>query len=135
MRFFMPIERIPTVTAQQKRVTFNKKTGKPIHYDSAELAAARELYRSLLAQHRPAELIPDPIRLEVIWLFLTKDKKRHMKLRTSPPDSENLVKALKDAMTDVGFWKDDAHVATENYDRRWTLGPSGIFINTYHVEE
>jgi Holliday junction resolvase RusA-like endonuclease len=35
---------------------------------------------------------------------------------------------LKDCMTDVGFWKDDAQVVKETVEKRWSDEPTGISI-------
>ena len=39
----------------------------------------------------------------------------------------NLNKLLKDCMTDVGFWKDDAQVASEICEKFWAEVP-GIYV-------
>ena len=46
---------------------------------------------------------------------------------TTKPDTDNLQKLLKDVMTDLGFWKDDALVASEIVEKFWAERP-GIFI-------
>lgn len=43
------------------------------------------------------------------------------------PDTDNLQKLLKDVLTGLGFWKDDALVAVEHVDKRWADRP-GIYI-------
>ncbi len=51
--------------------------------------------------------------------------------RTSKPDTDNLQKLLKDVMTSLGFWKDDALVCSEICEKFWAATP-GIYI---HIEE
>ena len=43
------------------------------------------------------------------------------------PDTDNLQKLLKDCMTKVGFWKDDALVCREIVEKFWADIP-GIYI-------
>lgn len=38
---------------------------------------------------------------------------------TKKPDLDNLVKAVKDAITDAGIWADDSHVISEKVTKRW----------------
>ena len=47
--------------------------------------------------------------------------------RITKPDTDNLQKMLKDCMTLVGFWKDDALVASEITEKFWAEKP-GIYI-------
>ena len=47
--------------------------------------------------------------------------------RITKPDTDNLQKMLKDCMTKVGFWKDDALVASEITEKFWADQP-GIYI-------
>lgn len=47
--------------------------------------------------------------------------------RITKPDTDNLQKLLKDCMTSVGFWKDDALVASEIAEKFWA-DPPGIYI-------
>ena len=46
---------------------------------------------------------------------------------TNKPDTDNLVKLLKDCMTKVGFWKDDAQVTRDIVEKFWADIP-GIYI-------
>lgn len=47
--------------------------------------------------------------------------------KTSKPDTDNLEKALKDCMTRLHFWKDDAQVASEISEKFWAAVP-GIYV-------
>jgi len=124
IEFFMPMI-IPTVTAQMKRVTVTKK-GKPRFYDGPDVANTRQKLRSALAAHKPETPLSGPIRLIVKWLFLKsgtpgiyvrieplENPPQGPQWKTTKPDLDNLIKALKDAMTEIGFWGDDAQVASE----------------------
>lgn len=51
--------------------------------------------------------------------------------RTAKPDTDNLEKALKDEMTRLHFWADDAQVCSEIVEKFWS-DPCGVFVR---VEE
>ena len=120
MKFFLEMAP-PTVTAQMHKVTVRQ--GKPAFYDTVQLKKAR----ALLAPHAPAEPIEGPILLTVLWTFPTKTHKNGS-YRITRPDTDNLQKLLKDCMTAVGFWKDDAQVCVEVVTKRWTREAPGILI-------
>ncbi|MDO4548208.1 MAG: RusA family crossover junction endodeoxyribonuclease [Clostridia bacterium] len=124
-KFFIPLERVPTVTHQEKAVKVVK--GKPVFYEPARLKAARELLTANLARFRPDTPYSSGVRLTTLWCFLVKPGHRDGEYKLSRPDTDNLQKLLKDCMTKVGFWKDDALVASELVEKFWSNAP-GIFI-------
>ena len=63
IEFFLPMQKIPTTTHQQKKVTV--QFGKPIFYEPADLKNARMKFESLLAQHVPPNKIKGALRLTV----------------------------------------------------------------------
>lgn len=121
--FFMPMIP-PTVTAQEHKVRVVK--GKPIFFDPPELKAARAKLVSHLVGHKPEQAYDVGIRLVVKWLF-PKGPHKDGEYRITKPDTDNLNKLLKDCMTEVGFWKDDALVASEIIEKFWA-DKSGIYI-------
>jgi len=44
-------------------------------------------------------------------------------LHDSKPDGDNVLKAVKDALTDCGVWNDDAQVALAFIGKRWSETP------------
>ena len=56
-------------------------------------------------------------------------------LRLNRPDTDNLQKLLKDCMTRVGFWRDDAQVCRETVTKRWTRTRPGIRIEVTQLDE
>ena len=109
IEFFMVMEP-PTVTHQEKQVHMVK--GKPVFYEPAELQTARAKLQAHLAQHRPEHRIEKGCRLIAKWCF-PQGRHQNGEYRITKPDTDNLQKLLKDCMTIVGFWKDDALVASE----------------------
>lgn len=121
----------PTATAQQKgeRVV----GGYVHHYKKKNVARAEAVLRDALLEHVPeAPIIDRPIRLTVVWMFpYPKSAKKHapgwLRWKITRPDTDNLNKLLKDVMTDMGFWKDDALIARETIEKMYSDEP-GIAI-------
>ena len=126
IEFFLPMK-IPTVTAQERRVLPGGKGKKPIFFDTPELANARGRYLALLTQHRPEEKLTGPLSMRVVWCFKATANHHHGDWKTSKPDTDNLIKLFKDCMTKVGFWKDDALVVWELQEKRYS-DVEGIFV-------
>lgn len=129
LQFFVPMVP-PTVTHQEKQVTV--RNGKPVFYDPEELKAARMKLRDYLAKHRPDAPMDCGVRLIVKWCF-PRGERPDGSYRITKPDTDNLQKMLKDVMTDLGFWVDDARVASEIVEKFWTEIP-GIFIRVEELE-
>lgn len=124
IEFFLPMIP-PTKTHQMKQVRIVK--GKPIFYEPAELAAVRVKLRDHLAKHVPEEKYTGPVRLVTKWCFPITGKRKDGEYKTTRPDTDNLQKMLKDVMTDLGYWTDDALVASEITEKFWATVP-GIYI-------
>lgn len=127
--FFMPMIP-PTITHQEKdaRVIKNKE-GKhiPIFYDPTELKAARSKLQGHLGKHIPATRYEGAVRLITKWCFPITGKHQNGEYKITKPDTDNLQKMLKDVMTELGYWKDDALVASEITEKFWAERP-GIYI-------
>lgn len=122
----------PTITAQQQKTRV--VNGKPIRYDPPELTAAKAKLESHLAGHIPNRKFEGPIQLVVKWCFPLTGNHENGEWKTTKPDTDNLQKALKDVMTKLGFWKDDALVASEITQKFWATLP-GIWIQIEELEE
>lgn len=129
IEFFLPMEKIPTTTHQQKKV--NVRNGKPIFYEPEELKNARAKFESLLSRHVPLDKLKGPVRLTVKWCFPMIKGVHTGQYKTTKPDTDNLQKLFKDCMTKLGFWKDDAQVASEIAEKFWSE-VVGIYVR---VEE
>ena len=122
--FFLPMVP-PTVTHQEQKVHVAK--GKPVFYEPPELKAARTKLEAHLAKHKPDDPAAGPVRLMVKWCFPLKGKHQDGEWKVTKPDTDNLQKMLKDCMTRLGFWKDDAQVCCEIIEKFWAKVP-GIAI-------
>lgn len=123
--FFM-VMNPPTITHQEKKA--GVRNGKPYFYEPDELKAARQLLEAHLGQHVPCEPFQGALRLTTKWCFPASGKHKNGEYRITKPDTDNLQKLLKDCMTKVRFWEDDAQVASEIAEKFWADVP-GIYIS------
>lgn len=130
IEFFMAMAKVPTATHQEKQVRVVK--GKPVFYDPPEVRAARSKLTAHLAGHTPEHPLEGGVRLLVKWCF-PRGEHEDGEYRTSKPDTDNLQKLLKDCMTAVGFWKDDAQVASEICEKFWAEVP-GIYVCVKEIQ-
>jgi len=128
LEFFMPMAKVPTSTHQMKQVRV--ANGKPVFYEPPDVRAARDKLMAHLAKHKPDVPLTGPLRLVTKWCF-SRGKHKDGEYKTTRPDTDNLQKMLKDCMTEVGFWTDDALVVSEITEKFWAEVP-GIYIR---VEE
>lgn len=116
----------PTVTVQMNKVTC--VNGKPIFYKKDKLKQARKILLKYLKPFKPLRPLEGTIELKVIWKFPKGKTYKHNEWRVTRPDIDNLQKMLKDCMTEVGYWKDDAQVVVEHVEKLWSDEPTGIAI-------
>ena len=121
--FFMVMEP-PTITHQEHKVTV--VNGRPVFYDPPEWKKKKKKLIGNLYKHRIMEPYKTGVRLITKWCF-PKQNHENGEYRITKPDTDNLQKMLKDCMTKVGFWKDDALVASEITEKFWADQP-GIYI-------
>nr|DAG26664.1 MAG TPA: Endodeoxyribonuclease RusA [Caudoviricetes sp.] len=123
IEFFMPMLP-PTITHQQHKVkTVN---GKPVFYDPPELKDARQKLTANLIPNIPEQPFTAAVRLTTKWLF-PKGQHKNGEWKTTKPDTDNMIKLLKDCMTVCRFWKDDALVVSEITEKFWADIP-GIYV-------
>ena len=133
MQFFIPMQP-PTTTHNAKQLHAFMRGGKPcaVLHDSPELKATRAKLHAYLAPYAPPTPCSGPVRLLVKWLFPTDARHNDGEWRTTKPDTDNLEKALKDEMTRLHFWRDDAFVCSEVVEKFWADTP-GIFIKVVEL--
>lgn len=123
--FFLPMI-IPTITAQEQKVAMVKN--KPVFYKPQELKEARQKFSAHLAQHKPKKPLTGAVQLVTKWCFPIKGNHYNGEYKTTKPDTDNLLKMLKDVMTELGYWKDDAQVACEITEKFYSEIP-GLYIS------
>ena len=113
-----------TKTHQQKKVSI--KNGKPVFYEPQELKAVRAKLLASVCEYAPSKKISGPVRLVTKWCY-PKGNHVNGEWKTTKPDTDNMIKLLKDCMTTARFWKDDAQVASEITEKFWANVP-GIYV-------
>ena len=138
---------LPRTTAQEKGETIKyKRVGSKLvpyiaHFRKPEVQALRTILGYKIKPFRPKNTTILPIKLEVYIYFDVKESAKWGKYKTTKPDCDNYVKELKDVMTDLGFWVDDAQVCSELTEKRWVRGirkggtASGIWISVREMED
>lgn len=116
----------PRATAQMQKITVVR--GKPRLYKPPNVQKARDTLMTHLRPFKPTVPLDGAIELCVTWLFPRGSKHKHNEWKITRPDTDNLQKMLKDCMTELGFWKDDAQVVKETCEKRWSDEPCGICI-------
>lgn len=135
IRLFMRLEPdIPKLTHQNGiRIRSARGDATPRIFKAPALRALEAKYISLLSPFAPREPWNCPIALTTEWVFRKPRGARGI-FKTTKPDTDNLVKTLKDCMTRCGFWKDDALVCEERCTKLWAEEdePHGIII---HIQD
>lgn len=139
--FFLNFENgMPKGSAQQKGecIRYKIMNGKRVpyihHFKKATVEGMREEFELKLKRYRPKTPSEAPIKLVVMLYFDIKGPKRLWgTYKTTKPDLDNYAKELIDAMTSVGFWKDDAQVTDLKITKRYA-GTASIFIQWEELE-
>lgn len=115
----------PTTTAQMKQVTV--RNGKPHFYEPDNVVRAKDKLTVHLAKHVPGGKYTGPVRLTTKWCFPMTKTSKDGQYKHTRPDTDNLQKMLKDCMSGLCYWTDDALVASEIVEKFWADVP-GIYI-------
>ena len=130
----------PRATAQQKGEMIGAD-GRIHHYTKSRVRAAGNLMGIYLMHYAPEQPLTGAVYLHVTYVFGSKSgRKHHGEWKTTRPDTDNLLKLLKDVMTQCGFWEDDAQIAHECTSKMWDGGTGsyakrGIYIEYGRLEE
>ena len=142
IEFFMPMIP-PTVTQPEHKVTVSRKTGRVVFYDPPELKAARSRFMDQVGRYAPEAPLDGALQLITKWIWPMDQERQEMLAvvdpdrfawKTTKPDTDNLIKLLKDCMTRTGFWKDDAQVASEVTEKFLANRP-GIYVKIMRLQE
>lgn len=115
----------PRVTGQMKGINFAQRRV----YTKPAVLEAEQLFTWHLKRHAPKEPIKGAVSLTVSFFFGYSGKSHtDGEWKTTRPDTDNLIKVLKDTMTKMRFWEDDAQVAEETVRKQWSKIKPGIAI-------
>lgn len=132
MRFFLRM--IPPTTTFQDKGLAVSKSGKPYMYDRDEAEEVKAKLIAYLAKYRPPEPLKGPVELVVRWFYPEEDSHRSGDFKTTKPDLDNMNKLLGDALQELGFVKDDAHIAHLDITKMYSDLP-GVQIILTEMEE
>ena len=76
----------------------------------------------LMGKAPPAPL-SGPVILRVDFVFPASREHKAGTPKTTRPDTDNMVKLLKDCLTHAGFWEDDAQVFDETVIKYYDTDP------------
>lgn len=132
MKMFLLLDP-PTTTAQMKKIGIVH--GKPYVYTPENVKQAKDVIIKHLAPFKLETPLTGPLELNANWYFPKGTKHKHLEWRVTKPDTDNLEKMLKDCMTELGFWNDDAQVVSEHVDKVWSDEPTGIAIEINQLKK
>ncbi len=117
LSFFIPMVP-PRTTFQAKQLAVAH--GKPIIFDSVELKQMKSSLRARVAPYAPSEPLTGPVQLITKWCWPCGARHSDGEYKPTKPDTDNLIKALKDVMEDCGFFAvGDQQVASEVTEKFW----------------
>ena len=126
--FFMAMKHVPTSTAQEKK--FNTKTG-AVYLDERAAKAKKSLDDAL---SKFDKLIP--VKFDVPTqkeLNLARSLDTKVEPKTTKPDTDNLIKQLKDVMANRGWFnKGDQQVVDEQTIKIHSK-TTGIFVDISEI--
>ena len=138
--FFLYFENgMPRGTSQEKgeciryRIDNGKRVPYIHHFKKNQISATRQEYELKLKRHRPRTPSEAPIRLTARFYFDVKERKLWGKPKTTRADCSNIVKELEDAMTAVGFWRDDSQIVELKVSKSYAEKAT-IFIQWEELE-
>lgn len=130
IKFFVELDHIPSTSAQQKGVQV--RGGRPFFYTKQKVQDVKDLYTLLLRTHRPEQPLAGALRLIVKFYYPVKRPHKDGEPKTTRPDTDNMIKLLKDVATACGYWIDDAQIADERVVKAYS-DPSGIWFEVEQI--
>ena len=134
VQFYAVLDEIPRTTSQEKGVRVVR--GKPMYYTKAKVQDVKNLYTMLLRTHRPPRPLEGAVALKVCFYYQAKKPHKVGEPKATRPDTDNMVKALKDALTRAEVWVDDSQVVDEHTTKTWwSRENAGIHVQIEELEE
>lgn len=107
---------IPIIPTAQMRARHSARNGFSRTYKDKKQVAHEETINTFLALHQPTKPLTGPLVLGVkvflpipnSWSRVKKEKALSGELRPlSKPDLDNLIKNIKDCLSQMRYWEDD----------------------------
>lgn len=110
---------VPIVPKAQARDRIGVVNGRAMSYKSKDQKSAEQTLSTFLLRHIPSRPIDGPVMIGVrAYLPIPKSMPKYKRAMISSgdlrpltkPDLDNLIKQVKDVMTQMRFWGDDKQV-------------------------
>jgi Holliday junction resolvase RusA-like endonuclease len=125
------------------RAFYNKKTGRAAVYEKGTAEAWKSDIAVAARSFLPASPIEGPVRLDITFVFSRPQRLMRAKdpegmiPHTAKPDRDNLDKAVMDALTNIGMFRDDSLVCSGLIEKFYSKkhGASGALIQIFTFKE
>lgn len=119
------------IPGQPARVTHQSGTRYLRHGGTYKTQALKDWEAKLtqyLRRYIPDKPIDGPVLLRVTFGYKATKKADLWKWKITRPDTDNSIKTIKDVMSKLKFWNDDAQVTHEICKKMWVDQPGLIII-------
>lgn len=130
IEFFVPME-LPTTTHQQKKVSV--KNGQPRFYEPDDVVAARAKFMAYFSHFVPPNKLKAPLRLTTKWIYPMKKGTYNGQWKITKPDTDNIIKLPQDCLAELGFFENDAGIASNIIEKFWG-DPCGVYVKLEELE-
>ena len=125
------------------RAFYNKKLGRASVYDSSTAEGWKGSIALAFREHRPAEPFDCPIKIGITFFFPRPSRLLRRKdpdgviPHTAKPDADNAAKAVLDALTEIGMWRDDSLIVSLTAEKYYAARgqASGALIQIFTQKE
>jgi len=127
----------------QPRPRAVNRNGKAAVYDPGTAEGWKDQVVLAARGARPAQPLTGPVRIRIAFYFDRPARLRRRKdpdgliPHTAKPDSDNAAKAVLDALTEAGLWRDDAQVSSLTAEQYYAARgqPDGALVQVYTDQE
>ena len=120
-------------SAQKRKGVY---TGKVNVYESSKaLKPWRELVTWHARRHKQAKPLDGPLVLTVEFFLLKPATTKYPDYPIGTPDTDKLLRAIGDALTQAGLVADDARFVDTHASKRWATDKPGALIRIKRVGE
>lgn len=130
LEFFEPMK-LPTKT-HNELMPVRRGEGLSI-IKTPELLDVEADWEAHLARHAPDVPMDGAVSVTMTLLYGLPEGRGQFEPKTTKPDVDNVEKTVYDVMASLGFFTDDAHVATSLTTKAWGE-PQGIYVKIEQIE-
>ena len=130
VEFFEPMK-LPTKT-HNELMPVKRGEGLSI-IKTPELLDVEADWEAHLGRHVPEAPIDGAVSVKMTLLYGLPDGKEQFEPKTTKPDVDNVEKTVYDVMAKLGFFTNDAHVASSLTTKAWGE-PQGIYVHIEQIE-